>query len=129
MNRDQIIAKTIVDMCHHENLEEDCEPGSDNAAAAYDSDVVVPEMLKRLPEGEITTCAELGLTDKCCDSCHAYYPHYDMEVVQLSDGRAGWICCAVRRFLFPETSIPEDSQEFVDLMQALGGFESDGPDT
>jgi hypothetical protein len=121
MNRDQIIAKTIVDMCHHENPDEDCEPGSDDAAAAYDRDVFIPEMLKRLPEGEIITCDELGLAVKCCDSCHAYYPHYDMYVVELRDGRAAWICCAVRRFLFPETSIPDDSPEVLDLIRALGG--------
>ena len=128
MNRDQIIAKTIVDMRHHEDPDVDHEPGSDDAAAEYDRDVFIPEMLKRLPEGEITTCDELGLTDKCCDSCHAYYPHYDMEVVELSDHRTGWICCAVRRFLVPQTSIPEDAQEDVDLMRALGGCESNSQD-
>jgi hypothetical protein len=115
-------------MRHHENSDEDCEPGSDDAAVAYDRDVVIPEMLRRLPEGEIATCGDLRLADKCCESCHAFYPHYDMYVVQLSDGRTGWICCAVRRLLFPETSIPDDLPEFVDLMEALGGYELNDQD-
>ena len=126
MNRDQIITKTLDDMRCYENSVEDREPGSADRAAEYDRDVFIPEMLKRLPEGEITTCDELLLDVECCPACHGFYPHYDMHVVELPDGRKGWICCAVRRVLFPETAIAKDDPEFVDLMRMLGGEKSDG---
>lgn len=61
MNRDQIITKTLDDMRCYENSVEDREPGSADRAAEYDGDVFIPEMLKRLPEEEITTCDELLL--------------------------------------------------------------------
>jgi hypothetical protein len=72
MNRDEIIAKTLVDMRCYENSVEDHEPGSADGAVEYDRDIVIPEMKKRLPEGEITTCAELRLEVECCESCHGY---------------------------------------------------------
>jgi hypothetical protein len=100
MNRDQIIVKTLEEMHLYEGPVEYEEPDGADLAAEYDRDIVIPEMKKRLPDGEITTCAELRLEVECCESCHGYYPHYDMHVVDLPDGRIGWICCAVRRVLF-----------------------------
>ena len=131
MNRDEIIAKTLDDMQIYKNPVEnsepaiadpteendrdvlipESEPGSVGRTADYDRDVFIPEMMKRLPEGEITTCGELQLAVECCPPCHGFYPHYDMYVVELPDGRTAWICCAVRRFLFPETAIADDSPE------------------
>jgi len=126
MNRDQIIAKTLDDMRRFENPVEDSEPGTADRAFEYDRDVFVPEMLKRLPDCEITTCDDLGLEVECCESCHGYYPHYDMYVVDLSEGRKGWICCAVRRVLFPETVIASDDPVRLELMRIFGGDESEG---
>jgi hypothetical protein len=146
MNRDQIIAKTLDDMQAYKNPVEDSEPASADRAAEYDGDVFnpesepgsvgrtaeydrdvfIPEMMKRLPEGEIMTCDELLLAVECCPPCHGFYPHYDMYVVQLPDGRTAWICCAVRRVLFPETAIACDSPEALELMRILGGDESRG---
>jgi hypothetical protein len=124
MNRDQIITKTLDDMRCYENSVEDREPGSADRDAEYNRDVFIPEMEKRLPAGDIVTCAELRLEIECCPPCHGFYPHYDMHVVRLADGRTGWICCAVRRFLFPETSIADNSPEAQELMRALGGESS-----
>jgi uncharacterized protein YbaR (Trm112 family) len=129
MNRDQIIAKTLVDMSRYLNSDENCEPGSADRAVEYDEydrEVFFPEMKRRLPEGEITTCDELRLEVVCCPPCHGFYPHYDMHVVDLSDGRKGWICCAVRGALFPETEIPDDSPEALEFRRIFCGDESSG---
>jgi hypothetical protein len=126
MNRDQIIAKTLMDMPAYENPDEDREPGSADRAAEYDRDVFIPEMLKRLPEGEITICDELLLDVECCPACHGFYPHYDMYVVELPDGRTASICCAVRRALFPDKVIADDSPEALELRRILSRDESRG---
>jgi hypothetical protein len=115
MNRDQIIAKTIEDMWRVDSHGEEAHQQSAQAVE-YDRSIAIPELVRRLPDGEILTCAEFDFPVECCGTCHGYYPHYDMYVVELPDGRNSWICCAIRRALFHE---PE-SQE-VDLEEALGG--------
>jgi hypothetical protein len=148
MSRDQIITKTLDDMRSYLNSDEDSEPGSADSTDAYDSDVFIqesepgsvgrtaeydrdvfiPEMQKRLPAGDIVTCEDLGLEIECCPICHGFYPHYDMDVVRLADGRTGWICCAVRQALFPETAIADDSPEALMLRRIFSGDESGGQD-
>jgi hypothetical protein len=73
------------------------------------------------PDGEITTCDDLRLEVECCESCHGYYLHYDMYVVEQPDGQTAWICCAVRRVLFPETAIANDDPVRLELMRIPGG--------
>ena len=126
MNRDQIIAKTFDDMRRYETAFESSEPGSADRDAEYNRDIVIPEMLKRLPDGDITTCGELEVETECCPTCHGLYPHFEMHVVNLPHGRTGWICCAVRGVLFPESTIKSDSPEALDLIDMLGGDESRG---
>jgi hypothetical protein len=126
MNRDEIITKLLDEFHCSESSVEDLEPGTTTCDAEYIRDVFLPEMLKRLPEGEITTCEELQLDVECCSICHGFYPHYDMYMVELPDGRKGWICCAVRGVLFPETAIAADSPEALEFMRMLGGNESKG---
>jgi hypothetical protein len=121
MNRDQIIAKTLDDMRRYETDFENREPGSAVRDDEYNRSIFIPEMLKRLPDGDITTCGELRPGVECCPTCHGLYPHYEMYVVELPDGRTGWICCAVRRVLFPDTAIADDSPEALELMRILGG--------
>jgi len=124
MNRDQLIAKTFDDMRRYEIAFENREPGSADLDAEYHRDIVIPEMLKRLPDGDITTCGELQAEIECCPTCHGLYPHYEMHEVNLPDGRTGWICCAVRRVLFPETAMKFDLPESLDLIRMLGGDDS-----
>ena len=116
------------DACDSDVFIPENEPGSLGHTAEYDRDVFLPEMLKRLPEGDIVTCAELRLEVECCPPCHGFYPHYDMHVVRLADGRTGWICCAVRQALFPETAIADDSPEALMLRRIFSGDESGGQD-
>jgi hypothetical protein len=116
----------MLDAFHRsDNSVEDLEPGSTTCDAEYIRDVLLPEMQKRLPEGEITTCHDLQLDVECCSICHGFYPHYDMDAVQLPDGRNGWICCAVHQALFPEEAAIEENSLTVDeLLRMLGGEES-----
>jgi hypothetical protein len=72
------------------------------------------------------TCEDLRVEIECCPPCHSFYPHYDMYVVGLSDGRTGWICCAVRRVLFPETASADDSPAALELRRIFGCDESGG---
>lgn len=126
MNREQIITKTLDQMRLYEISFEGHEPGSNDRDAKYNKDVFFPEMMKRLPEGEITTCEELQLDVECCPTCHGLYPHYEMDLKTIPDGRTGWICCAVDRALFPETAVAYDSPEALELMRMLGGDISSG---
>ena len=126
MNRDQIIAKTLVDMRVYVNRVENRDPEGADGDDTYIRDVYFPEMMKRLPEGEITTCDELLLDVECCPTCHGLYPHYEMYLVELPDDRAAWICCAVRTVLFPETAIAADDPEVLECLRLIFGGESDG---
>jgi hypothetical protein len=126
MNRDQIIAKTLDDMQRYETDFENREQESADRDAEYNRDIVIPEMRKRLPGGDITTCGELQIETECCPTCHGLYPHCEMHVLNLPDGRTGWICCAVRGELIPESAIKYDSPEALKLMSMLGGDESGG---
>jgi hypothetical protein len=126
MNRDEIIAKTLQDMEAYEISVENREPGSAERDDEYNRDIFLREMLKRLPDSDITTCGDLQAGVECCPTCHGLYPHYEMHLENLPDGRMSWICCAVRRALFPETAIADDSPEALELMRMLGGDESRG---
>jgi hypothetical protein len=58
---------------------------------------VIAELNEQLPEGEIKTCEDFKhLNVECCETCHRYYPHYDVKLVSLPDGSTAWICCTVR---------------------------------
>jgi hypothetical protein len=68
--------------------------------------VVVAELQRTLPDGEITTCnAFRGLGIDCCCLCHAEPLHYHrMCVVELPGHKWGWICCALMRQAPPKSA-------------------------
>jgi hypothetical protein len=120
MNREQVIAKTLRDMrgCGGLNNGQFCCRSKE--LDQYDRNVTIPYLMQRLPDGEIGTCEDLDVPVGCCDSCHYFYAHFDMELVDLPDGEKVWVCCAVRRALFHE---PDrlGSVDNVNLEEALGG--------
>lgn len=120
MNRDKIIAKTLEDMRRYESPHGEEVHQRSEERDEYDLSVTIPELMKRLPDGEVLTCADFDFPEECCESCHYAYAHYDMELVDLPDGRKAWICCAVRRALFHEPDQLGGSEE-VNLEEALGG--------
>ena len=39
----------------------------------------------------------------CCDTCHKFYPHYEMSVIDpLPDGGKAWVCDTVKWAIYPE---------------------------
>ena len=52
---------------------------------------------------EIKTCEDFRhLNVECCDTCHNFYPHYEMKVIELPDGSPAWVCDTVRWAIYPE---------------------------
>jgi hypothetical protein len=66
--------------------------------------MVVAELRHRLPEGEgIKSCEgfkHLGV--QCCDTCHNFYRHDEMSVIDLPDGGKGRVCDPVKWAIYPE---------------------------
>lgn len=74
MNRDQIIAKTLDDMHRYETDFENREPGSADRDAEYNRDILMPEMLRRLPDGDITTCEEAPTRNRMLPNLPRFIP-------------------------------------------------------
>jgi hypothetical protein len=108
MRKAEIIARTLKDMGRLYSTSNKDVPADTNRDE-YDATVTIPELERRLPDGDILTCEELRAGIECCDPCHGFYPHYDMYLVDLPDARRAWMCCAVRRVLFPETVRLDDN--------------------
>jgi hypothetical protein len=66
--------------------------------------IVIAELQRKLPEGvEIKTCKDFKhLNVVCCDTCHNFYPHYEMKVIKLPDRSPAWVCDTVRWAIYPE---------------------------
>ena len=64
--------------------------------------VVVAELQRRLPDGEIVTCGAFsGLGVGCCNECHTD-PLHGMTLLELPGGTMAWVCCAVEAASSPE---------------------------
>ena len=66
--------------------------------------IVVAELRRRLPEGEGIKSREgfkhSGL--QCYDTCHDFYPHDEMNVIDLPDGGKRRACDPVKWAIYPE---------------------------
>jgi hypothetical protein len=57
--------------------------------------IVIAELQRRLPDGEIVTCGAFrDLNVGCCDVCHTD-PLHGMTLLDFPDGSKAWLCCAV----------------------------------
>jgi len=46
---------------------------------------------------DIRTCEDFRhLNVECCETCHNFYPHYEMSLVDLPDGAKAWVCDTVK---------------------------------
>ena len=64
---------------------------------------VMAELQERLPETDIKTCEDFRhLNVTCCDTCHTFYPHYEMSLIDLPDGAKAWVCDPVKWAIYPE---------------------------
>jgi hypothetical protein len=117
MTKNEIIEKTLKDIGP---LEPD------------DTEIVLAELQRRLPDAEIKTCDDLKhLNAKCCETCHTY-PHYDMNLIDLPDGAKAWVCDAVEWAIYPERREElrhwwRNSAEGKRLSQILGFDPPDDP--
>jgi hypothetical protein len=95
MTKNEIIAKTLTEMSQH------CWG---DGGAEYDPDeepdyeeLVIAMLRDQLPDDDVNTCEDFeGLKAQCCETCHRFYPHYDMCLENLPEGGKAWLCCAVR---------------------------------
>lgn len=66
-------------------------------------EIVIAELQKRLPKTDIKTCDNFQhLNVTCCDTCHTFYPHYEMSLIDLPDGGEAWVCDPVKWTIYPE---------------------------
>jgi hypothetical protein len=98
VTKDEIIEKTLREIGPH--LEEHEEPNSEEPEG---EEIVIAELQKRLPETNIKTCKDFRhLNVPCCDTCHTFYPHYEMSLINLPDGAKAWVCDPVKWAIYPE---------------------------
>lgn len=98
MTKNEIIEKTLKDigprLKQHEALYGEGPDCGEN---------VLAELQARLPETDSKTCEDFRhLNVTCCDTCHTFYPHYEMKLIELPDGSPAWVCDAVELAIFPE---------------------------
>jgi len=94
------------------------------------STVIKAELEERLTEEDYLTCEDFDHFDiTCCDTCHTFYPQYEMWFVVLNDGRFAWVCDAIKAILMRETKFAPstpDAEEAVRLLDEIfGGSEPD----
>src|ERR1039458_6002975 len=64
--------------------------------------IVIAELQRRLPDGEITVCGAFNaLNVGCCNVCHTD-PLHGMKLVELPGCNWAWLCCAVDSAGSPE---------------------------
>ena len=65
---------------------------------------IIADLKIMLPEGDFKTCDDFKhLNVECCEICHEFYPHCDMELIDLPDGGKAWICDNVISALSPQS--------------------------
>jgi hypothetical protein len=105
MTRNEIIDKTLKDLGFPQNLEHDGRFDDD----PDEEELIVAELQRVLPEGDLKTCADFKkLSVECCENCHRFYPHYDMILIETTDGHA-WVCCAVAEAVRRAAALAPDS--------------------
>ena len=120
MTRGEIIEKTLKEM----GLllpSKKAAPWSNEAASLS---VVITELQRRLPYGNIKTCGAFKyLNAACCDTCHTTSPHHDMILVDLPDGGKAWVCENIEMAIFPEryTEFMERARNFPSLSRVFCG--------
>ena len=67
-------------------------------------EIVIAALQNRLPETNIKTCEDFShLQVECCETCHNFYPHYDMRLIDLTNGSKAWVCDPVQDAIYSES--------------------------
>ena len=98
MTKNEIIEKTLKEI--GPRLKEHEDPYDE---APTCEEIIIAELQKWLPETDIKTCDDFQhLNVTCCDTCHTFYPHYEMSLIALPDCAQAWVCDPVRWAIYPE---------------------------
>jgi hypothetical protein len=98
VTKNEIISKALAEMNRHYG-EIGGSEGDPNEELDYE-ELVIATLREQLPDADVNTCEDFkGLKAQCCETCHRFYPHYDMHLENLSTGGKAWICCVVRAAL------------------------------
>jgi hypothetical protein len=99
MTKEDIIGKTLREM----------KPISVSGEEAFcdesdEEEFIISVLRDVLPEGvDIQTCEDFRhLNVVCCETCHHFYPHYEMQVIDLPTGGKAWLCDSVKWAIYPE---------------------------
>jgi hypothetical protein len=69
---------------------------------------------------QLLTCEDFPEAAGCCDTCHTSYVVYEMDLVETPRGWA-WLCCGVRRKLFPRDFSKEPLTESEKMLEKIFG--------
>jgi len=109
----QVIGKTLTEMSRYWSWLTCCE----SADGAGYLGIVAAELDVRLPDCLIKTWGSFRhLNAACCDSCHTYYPHRRMSLVDLPGGGKAWVCHEIERAIYPER-YTESMKRFTERME------------
>jgi hypothetical protein len=117
MTKAEIIAKTMKDM---PPIQVQTDPPF--SEEQDDEEFIISVLQDVLPDGvDIKVCDDFKhLNVECCETCHEFYPHYDMSLIKLPDGgKAAWVCDTVKWALYPEKYQAVGSPEGRLLRQVL----------
>jgi hypothetical protein len=103
VTKNEIITKTLAEMNQASagvgSFERDPNEELDR------EELVIVTLREQIPDDDVRTCEDFqGLKARCCETCHRFYPHYDMYLVNLPTGSKAWLCCAVRAALIQSAS-------------------------
>ena len=91
MTKAEIIVRSLEEMGMLALSEQDAQCGNKLRYVH----IVIADLQRRLPDGEITTCGAFSLLNVgCCDVCHTD-PLHGMKLVELPGCSWAWLCCAV----------------------------------
>ena len=99
MNKAEIVSKTLKEMGRISLQTE--PPFSDEQD---EEEFIISVLQGDLPSDvDIRTCEDFKhLNVECCETCHEFYPHYDMSLIDLPGGGKAWVCDTVKWAIYPE---------------------------
>ena len=131
MTKAEIIAQTLSAM--NLNPRENERPLGDEPEEEEFITSILQDRLPAYPDIDIKTCEDFRhLNVECCDTCHNFYPHYEIRVIDLPDGSSAWVCDAVEWAIYPERyqalmDLAKNSPEGKLLGKIFGVDEDDDP--
>jgi hypothetical protein len=97
MNKAEIMAKTMKYMAP---IGLQVEPPF--SEEQDEEEFIISVLQDLLSDGvDIKVCDDFRhLNVQCCRTCHEFYPHYDMSLIDLPGGGKAWVCDTVKWALY-----------------------------